>query len=97
MLKNLLEAAGLRDTVSMDLDVMVCKVEIEQTQQLLQDFQLAHDEAIIKVYEQLQNLLSGNSQAQWDRVCHKMHERASWNGVNGQVTKGRHPQIWMSF
>ncbi len=26
-----------------------------------------------------------------------MHEHDSWAGVNGQVTKGRHPQTWMSF
>ncbi len=49
MLKNLLEAAGLRDTVSTDADITARKVEIEQTQQLLQDFQKAHDEAITKV------------------------------------------------
>jgi hypothetical protein len=38
MLKNLLETAGSRDTVSLDVDVTARKVEIEQTQQLLQDF-----------------------------------------------------------
>jgi hypothetical protein len=26
-----------------------------------------------------------------------MHKRDSWAGVNGQVTKGRHLQTWMSF
>ncbi len=26
-----------------------------------------------------------------------MHERDSWATVNGQVTKGRPPQTWMSF
>ncbi len=26
-----------------------------------------------------------------------MHERDSWAGVNGQVTKERHPRMWMSF
>jgi hypothetical protein len=86
MLKNFLEAAGSQDTVLMTVDVTTRKVEIEQTQQLLQDFQKAHDKAIAKVYDQLQNLLSGNLQAQWDRICRKMHERDSWAGVNGQVT-----------
>jgi hypothetical protein len=57
MLKNLLEAAGLKDTVLPDVDVMARKVEIKQTQQLLQDFKKAHEEAIAKVYKQLQNLL----------------------------------------
>ncbi len=89
MLKNLLEAAGSRDTVLIDVDVQAHKVEIEQTQQLLQDFQKAHDKAIAKVYEQLRNLLSSDPQSQLDRVYHKMHERDLWAGVNGQVTKGR--------
>jgi hypothetical protein len=97
MLKNLLEAAGSQDTVLTTVDVTARKVEIEQTQQLLQDFQKAHDKAITKVYEQLQNLLSGNPQAQWDHVCCKMHKRDSGAGVNGQVTEGRHPRTWMSF
>jgi hypothetical protein len=88
VLKNLLEAAGSQDTVLMTIDVTACKVEIEQTQQLLQDFQKAHDKAIAKVYEQLQNLLSGNLQAQWDRVCHEMHKHDLWARMNGQVTKG---------
>jgi hypothetical protein len=26
-----------------------------------------------------------------------MHERDSWAAVNGQMTKGRHPQTWTSF
>ncbi len=35
VLKNLQEAAESRDIVSMSVDVTVCKVEIEQTQQML--------------------------------------------------------------
>jgi hypothetical protein len=64
ILKNLLEAAGLRYTVLMDVDITACKVEIEQTQQLLQDFQKAHDKAITIVYKQLQILLFSNLQSQ---------------------------------
>jgi hypothetical protein len=60
MLKNLLEATGLKDTVSTDLNVQACKVEIEQTQQLLHDFQKTHDKTIAKIYEQLRNLLPSN-------------------------------------
>jgi hypothetical protein len=60
MLKNLLKAAGSRDTVLMDIDIQARKVEIEQTQQLLQDFQKAHDKPIAEVYKQLRNHLSGN-------------------------------------
>jgi hypothetical protein len=97
MLKNLLEAAGSQGTVSTTVDITARKVDIEQTQQLLQDFQKAHEKAIAKVYKQLQNLLSGDPQAQWDRICHKMQERDLWAGVNGQVTKGRCLRMWMSF
>ncbi len=72
-------------------------MEIEQTTSTLQEAQKAHDKAVTKLYEQLRNLLSGNAQSQWDRVCRKMHERDSWAAVNGQVTKGRRPRTWMSF
>ncbi len=64
---------------------------------MLQESQKAHDKAIAKTYEQLKNLLSGDAQSQWDHVCRKMHEHDSWAAVNGQVTKGRHPRMWMSF
>ncbi len=97
-LKNLLEAAGSRDTVSTDVDVQARKREIEQTQQLIQESHKAHDKAIANVYEQLVNLLSGNPQSQWDaRIYCEMHEHDSWAGVNGQVAKGRCPCKWMSF
>jgi hypothetical protein len=79
------------------VDVTACKVEIEQTQQTLQEVQKAHNKAIAESYEQLRNLLSGNAQSQWDRVCRKMHKRDLWTAVNGQVTKGRRPRTWLSF
>jgi hypothetical protein len=79
------------------VDVTARKVEIEQTTQMLQEAQKAHDKAITESYEQLRNLLSGNAQSQWDRVCRKMHKRDSWAAVNGQVTKGRHLGTWTSF
>ncbi len=96
-LKNLQDAAGYRDTVSMSVDVTARKVKIEQTQQMLQEAQKAHHKAIAKTYEQLRNLLSGNAQSQWDCVCCEMHKHDSWAAVNGQVTKGRHPRMWTSF
>jgi hypothetical protein len=77
-LKNLFKATGSQDTVSIIVDVQACKVEIKQTQQMLQDLQKAHDKAIAKAYKQLRNLLSGDAQLQWDHVCCKMHERDSW-------------------
>jgi hypothetical protein len=96
-LKNLQKAAGSQDTVSTSIDVTACKVEIEQTQQMIQEAQEAHNKAIAKLYEQLRSLLSGNTQSQWDCVCRKMHKHDLWAAVNNQVTKGRHPQMWMSF
>ncbi len=97
-LKNLQEAAESGDTVSTTVDVMARKVEIEQTQQMLQEAQKAHDIAIAKPYKQLRNLLlSGDVQSQWDCVCREMHKRDLWAAVNGQVTKGRRLQTWMSF
>jgi hypothetical protein len=63
-LKNILEAAGSKDTVLSDVDVQACKVEIEQTQQMLQESQKAHNKAIAKTYKQLRNLLPGDSQSQ---------------------------------
>jgi hypothetical protein len=96
-LKNLQEASGSRETASMSVDVMARKVEIEQTQQMLQEAQKAHDKAIAERYKQLRNLLSGDAQSPWDHVCRKMHNRDSWATVNGQVTKGRHPWIWTFF
>jgi hypothetical protein len=91
VLKNLQEAAESRDTALTSVDVTARKVEIEQTNQMLQEAQKAHDKAIAESYEQLRNLLSGNAQSQWDRVCCKMHKRDSWAAVNGQVTKDRCP------
>ena len=52
VLKNLLEAAGSKDTALTGVDVQAPKVEIEHTQQMLQEFQVAHDEAIAKVFYQ---------------------------------------------
>ena len=64
---------------------------------MLQETQKARNKTIAKSYKQLRNLLYGNAQSQWDRVCRKMHKRDSWAAVHGQVTKGRRPQTWTSF
>ncbi len=80
------------------VDVQACKVEIEQTVQMLQESQRAHDKVIAETYKQLRNLLSSDAQSQWDCVCREMmHKRNLWAAVNGQVTEGRHPRTWMSF
>jgi hypothetical protein len=96
-LKNLYKAAGFKTTVLTGVDVEARKVEIEQTQQMLQEAQKAHNEAIAKRYELLRNLLSSDAQTQWDCVCRKMHEHDLWAGVNGKVTKGRCTCTWAAF
>jgi hypothetical protein len=63
VLKNLQEAAESQDTVLTSVDVQAHKVEIEQTVQMLQESQKAHNKAIAEMYEQLRNLLSGNAQS----------------------------------
>jgi hypothetical protein len=68
-LKNLLQAMGSQDTLLASIDVQARKVEIEQTQQMLQEAQKAHEKAIAKTYKQMRNLLFGDAQSQWDRVC----------------------------
>jgi hypothetical protein len=98
MLKNLMKkAAGSKTAVLSDDDMEARKLEIKQTQQMLQEAQKAHKEAIAKTYELLRNLLSGDAQTQWDRICRKMNERDFWAGVNGQVTKGRCLHSWTAF
>jgi hypothetical protein len=97
VLKNLQEASEPQDTVLTSVDVAACKVGIEQTTQMLQESQRAHDKAITESYKQLRNLLSSDTQSQWDRVCREMHKNDSWAAVNGKITKGRHPRTWMSF
>jgi hypothetical protein len=64
---------------------------------MLQEAQKAHNKAIAKTYEQLRNLLSGDTQSHRDCVCREMHKRDSGAAVNSQVTKGRYPQTWASF
>jgi hypothetical protein len=84
-LQNLLEAADFQDNVSANVDVQACKAEIEQTQQMLQEAQKAHNKAIAKMYKQLRNLLSGDAQSQWDRICCKKHKRNSCRGLEPMV------------
>jgi hypothetical protein len=95
-LKNHQEASESQDTVSTSVDITARKVEIEQTTQMLQESHRAHDKAIAESYVQLRNLLSGDAQSQWDRVCCKMHKNDLWAAVNGKITKGRRPRTWMS-
>ena len=94
---NLLEDAGSQEPILTNVDVQARKVEIEQTQQMLQVAQKAHDKAIAKMHKQVRNLLFSDAKSQWDRISREMHKHDLWAGVNGQVTKCRHPRTWMSF
>jgi hypothetical protein len=96
-LKTLQKVAGSKTTYLFKNDVEAHQLEIEQTQQMLQEAQKAHNKAITKTYELLRNLLSGDAQTQWDCICRKMHKRDLCAGVNGNITKGRHPHTWAAF
>jgi hypothetical protein len=62
--KDLLKAAGSKTTISLDCDIEALKVEIEETQKMLQEAQKQHNDAIAKIYKLLRNLLSGDPQSQ---------------------------------
>jgi hypothetical protein len=97
MFKDLLKAAGSKDTVLLDVDVEVRKLDIKEIQKMLQEAQKQQNKAIAKMYELLRNLLFGDPQSQWDCDSCKIYERDSWAGVNGHVTIGRHPHTWAAF
>ncbi len=54
---NLQEATESRDTVLTPVDITALKVEIEQTNQMLQEARKADAKAIAELYKQLRNLL----------------------------------------
>jgi hypothetical protein len=60
MFKDLLKAAGSKETISSDDDVEAHKLEIKETQKMLQETQKQHNEAIAKMFKLLRNLLSGD-------------------------------------
>ncbi len=93
---NLQKTAGTKSAVSKN-EMEAHKLEIGQTQEILQEAHKDHKEAIAKVYKLLRNLLSGDAQSQWYCICREMHELDSWAGVNGKVTKGRRPHLWTAF
>ncbi len=64
---------------------------------MLQEARRADDKAIPELYKPMRNLLSSDTQSQWDPICREMHKRDSWTAVNGQVSKGRHPGTWTFF
>jgi hypothetical protein len=44
------------------------KLELSQTQEMLEEAQKAHNKAFAKTYELLRKLLSGDPQIQWDWI-----------------------------
>jgi hypothetical protein len=76
-LENLQEPVGPKGATSKN-EQESCKVEIARTQEMLEEAQKAHNEAVAKTYNFLRNLLSGDAQSQWDHVCRKMHKCDSW-------------------
>ncbi len=76
--KDLLKAPGSKDTVLLVNDMEARKLEIKETQKMLQEALKQHDKAIAKTYKQLRNLLTGDMQSQWDCVSREKHERDLW-------------------
>ncbi len=95
-LENLQKLTGPKGATSKE-DQESSKLEILQTQEMLQEAHKAHNKAVAKTYKLLTKLLSGDPQSQWDQVCCKMHKRDSLAEVNGQTTTGRHLHSWTAF
>ncbi len=71
--------------------------ELKHSQEMCELAKKEHNEAVAQVYEFLCNLLGGDPQAQWDRICHEMHKRYLWSSLTGAKNKGKHPRTWASF
>ena len=61
-LENLQKTDGTKDAIPKD-EMESCKLEIGQTQEMLQEAQKAHNKAIAKTYKLLRNLLSRDAQS----------------------------------
>jgi hypothetical protein len=83
--------------VSSENDQEALEEELKQTQEMCELAKKEHDEAVAQAYELLRNLLSGDPQAQWDRICREMHERDSWASLTGAKNEGKRPRTWASF
>jgi hypothetical protein len=75
----------------------VLEEELKQTQEMCELAKKKHDKAVVQVYEFLRNLLGGDPQAQWDRICHEMHKRDLWASLTGAKNEGKRPRTWASF
>jgi hypothetical protein len=64
-LENFQKAVGTKGLVPKD-EMESCKLELGQTQEMLQEAQKAHNKAIAKMYKLLRNILSGGAKSQLD-------------------------------
>ena len=91
------ESVGTEKSSASRNDQEAHKEELKQTQEMCELAKKEHDEAVAQVYEFLRNLLGGDPQAQWDRICREMHERDSWAGANGKRHDGKRPKGFKAF
>jgi hypothetical protein len=91
------ESVGTEKASASRNDQEAQKEELKQTQEMCELAKKEHDEAVAQVYEFLRNLLGGDPQAQWDRICREMHERDSWASLTGAKNEGKRPRTWASF
>jgi hypothetical protein len=91
------ESGGPEKASASKNDQEVQKEELKQTQEMCKLAKKEHNEAVAQVYEFLCNLLGGDLQAQWDRICREMHEHDSWASLTGMKNESKRPHTWASF
>jgi hypothetical protein len=64
---------------------------------MLESVKKEHKSAMAQTYKFLRNLLASDLQAQWDHICHEMHDRNAWAGLNGEKHEGKCPRTWALF
>jgi hypothetical protein len=64
---------------------------------MLESAKKEHGSAMAQTYKFLWNLLTGDLQGQWDCICHEMHDRNAWAGLNGEKHEGKCSHTWASF
>ncbi len=88
---------GPKGTKVFENDQEALKEELKQTQEMCELAKKEHEEAVPQVYKFLCNLLGGDPQAQWDRICCEIHERDSLASLTGAKHEGKRPHTWASF
>jgi hypothetical protein len=78
-------------------DLAARTIEKKQTQEMLKSTKKEHESTMAQTYKFLFNLLACESQAQWDRICHKMHNCNVLAGLNREKHEGKCLHTWASF